>query len=132
MTWEKVTDAALWDVFVADVATTEDIMDSSFRLSVDTFADVRDEDDPPALDIAIAIYCIALKGTLWGHDTGHRTTIAVASGVDVEIVVLDRDGATVAYHITTSTQDEAWKVGTIQDAVQAADCCAQLEAARQG
>lgn len=61
---------------------------------------------------------------------GYTTAIEVYPGgrkdgldygpVLVEIVVLDNDGATIAYRMSTDAQDDDWQIGTPEDAV--AEC----------
>lgn len=63
-------------------------------------------------------------------EKGHVTAIEVfpggtKDGLDfgpmvVEIVVLDRDGNTVAYRMSTDSHDDDWQIGGIEDAVDEA------------
>jgi len=68
-----------------------------------------------------------LTDELYQSETGYTTTLIVRPGgqqdglefsaAAIEIVVLDADGSTVAYRYADDSRDEAWQVGTVEDAV---------------
>ena len=68
-----------------------------------------------------------LEQELYCKATGFTTALTVFPGgrqdgldygpVLVEIVVLDNDGDTIAYRISTDSHDEEWEIGYIEDAV---------------
>lgn len=72
----------------------------------------------------------ALERELYLQRTGYTAAIEVYPGgqqdsldygpVLVEIVVLDSDGKTIAYRVSTDSHDDNWEIGEIEDAVKAA------------
>jgi len=70
-----------------------------------------------------------LDDELYTQETGHKTALTVFPGgkkddldygpVLVEIVVLDYDGNTIAYRISTDSHDDDWQLGNTEDAVLA-------------
>ena len=74
------------------------------------------------------------KEYLNGLKTGNRDSITIFSGstrgsrfnhvgiVMVEVVVLNPDGATLAYRLNTNDKDGDWQIGNAEDAVGAAIC----------
>ena len=71
-----------------------------------------------------------LEQELYLKEKGHVSAIEVFPGgtkddldygpVLVEIVVLDNDGDTIAYRISTDSHDDDWQIGGIEDAVDEA------------
>ena len=71
-----------------------------------------------------------LEDELYLKPTGYTTSIEVfpggqIDGLDygpglIEIVVLDRDGATIAFRSSDDNMDGPWTIGTIEDAVDQA------------
>jgi len=81
-----------------------------------------------------------LEDELYGLTTCDRHSLVVVpggsrDGLDygpalIEIVVLDHDGATIAYRYSDDSLDDSWGIGTPADAVKAwADAVEALEAA---
>ena len=72
----------------------------------------------------------SLEEELYLQEMGHVTAIEVFPGgtqnglnygpVLVDIVVLDYDGRVIAYRISTDSQDDDWKIGGIDSAVDEA------------
>ena len=70
------------------------------------------------------------KEYLNGLKTGNRDSITIFSGstfnhvgiVMVEVVVLNPDGATLAYRLNTNDRDGDWQIGNAEDAVEVAIC----------
>ncbi|RMD67340.1 hypothetical protein D6833_00320 [Candidatus Parcubacteria bacterium] len=67
----------------------------------------------------------ALEQELYLKTAGYTTAIGVYQNANggysaVDIVVLDSDGMTIAYRLSTETQDGEWMVGSIEDAVDCA------------
>lgn len=68
-----------------------------------------------------------LQDELYGKSTGYVTTLTVVPGgqkdglnfgpINVEIVVLDSDGDTLAYRVSTDTFDDEWQFGDPASAV---------------
>jgi len=62
-------------------------------------------------------------------ETGYKTALTVFPGgqkdgldygpVLVEIVVLDTDGSTIAYRVSTDSHDDDWQLGHTEDAIDA-------------
>lgn len=71
-----------------------------------------------------------LTDELCQKETGYTTAITVLpagqkdglayNATVVEIVVLDHDGDTIEYRLSSDAQDENWELGTIEDAAQRA------------
>ena len=71
-----------------------------------------------------------MRQELYCKSTTYHTVIEVIPGgkqdgldygpVVVEIVVLDGDGDTIAYRLSTDSQDDDWAVGQIEDAIEVA------------
>lgn len=71
-----------------------------------------------------------LEQELYLKEKGHLSAIEVFPGgskdgldygpVLVEIVVLDNDGDTIAYRVSTDSQDDEWEIGHIEEAVDEA------------
>ena len=67
---------------------------------------------------------------LYLKEKGHVSAIEVFPGgqkdgldygpVVVEIVVLDYDGDTIAYRVSTDSHDDEWQIGVIEEAVDEA------------
>ena len=72
----------------------------------------------------------AVESQLYLQTTGHLSAIEVVPGgqkdgldygpIVVEIVVLDSDGDTIAFRLSSDAQDDDWSIGKIEDAVECA------------
>lgn len=70
-----------------------------------------------------------LDDELYTQETGYKTALTIFPGgqkdgldygpVLVEIVVLDTDGDTIAYRISTDSHDDDWRLGNTEDPVDA-------------
>lgn len=69
-----------------------------------------------------------LRDEIYGKVAGYQASLIVVPGgqqdglyygpVLVEVVVLDTDGATIAYRLSTDAQDDDWQLGSTEDAVE--------------